>query len=52
MPTVGAVVATFLPMPLVILDPNMSPLSMVLAFVLPFTAHMVAGNVLEPLLLP
>jgi AI-2 transport protein TqsA len=49
-PTVGAVVAVFLPMPLVILDPNMSLLSMVLAFVLPFTAHMVVGNVLEPLL--
>jgi len=49
-PTVGAVVAVFLPMPLVILDPNMSLLSMILAFVLPFTAHMVVGNVLEPLL--
>ena len=49
-PTVGAVVAVFLPMPLVILDPHMSLVSMILAFVLPFTAHMVVGNVLEPLL--
>jgi len=49
-PTVGAVVAVFLPMPLVILDPDMSLVSMILAFVLPFTAHMVVGNVLEPLL--
>ena len=49
-PTVGAVVAVFLPMPLVILDPHMSLVSMTLAFLLPFTAHMVVGNVLEPLL--
>ena len=49
-PNVGAVVAVFLPMPLVILDPTMPIPAMVLAFVLPFSVHMVVGNVLEPLL--
>lgn len=48
-PNVGAVVATFLPMPLVVLDPDISPVGMILAFVLPFCCHMVVGNVLEPL---
>lgn len=49
-PNVGAVVAVILPMPLVMLDPDMSKAAMVLAFVLPFCVHMVVGNVLEPLL--
>jgi predicted PurR-regulated permease PerM len=49
-PNVGAVVAVFLPMPLVILDPQMSTAAMVLAFALPFGVHMFVGNVLEPLL--
>ena len=49
-PSVGAVIAVFLPMPLVVFDPDMSVLEMVLAFVLPFTCHMVVGNVVEPLL--
>ena len=49
-PNVGAVVATLLPMPLVLLDPDMSTAAMVLAFVLPFSVHMITGNVLEPLL--
>lgn len=49
-PNVGAVVAVCLPMPLVVLDPDMSTVAMVLAFVLPFCVHMTVGNVLEPLI--
>lgn len=49
-PNVGAVVAVLLPMPLVILDPEMHVAAMILAFVLPFCVHMVVGNVFEPLL--
>lgn len=49
-PNVGAVIATLLPLPLVLLDPSMPAASMVLAFVLPFCVHMFVGNVLEPLL--
>ena len=38
-PNVGAVIAVFLPLPLVVLDPSMSLVSMILAFLLPFSVH-------------
>eukprot|EP00752_Nemacystus_decipiens_P006142 g5540.t1 len=47
-PNLGAMIATFLPMPLVIFDPDMSHLNQVLAFALPTTAHLVVGNLVEP----
>ncbi|CAM9151906.1 unnamed protein product [Pylaiella littoralis] len=47
-PNLGAMIATFLPMPLVIFDPGMSHLNQVLAFLLPTTAHLVVGNLIEP----
>ncbi|CAM9651259.1 unnamed protein product [Ectocarpus sp. 12 AP-2014] len=47
-PNLGPMIATFLPMPLVIFDPDMSHLNQVLAFVLPTTAHAVIGNLVEP----
>ncbi|CAM9284524.1 unnamed protein product [Scytosiphon promiscuus] len=47
-PNLGPMIATFLPMPLVILDPDISHLNQVLAFVLPTTAHLVFGNLVEP----
>eukprot|EP00903_Cladosiphon_okamuranus_P016652 g15355.t1 len=47
-PNLGPMIATFLPMPLVIFDPDMSHLNQVLAFVLPTTAHLVVGNLVEP----
>jgi len=49
-PNVGAVVAVLLPMPLVLLDSSISTAAMVLAFLVPFCAHMLIGNVFEPLL--
>ena len=49
-PTVGTVVAVALPMPVVLLDASFSGLDAALALVLPLTAHIVAGNVLEPML--
>jgi predicted PurR-regulated permease PerM len=48
-PNVGAVIATLLPLPIVILDPNLSALAVVLAFVLPTTIHTVVGNIVEPI---
>ncbi|CAN0147038.1 unnamed protein product, partial [Hapterophycus canaliculatus] len=47
-PNLGPMIATFLPMPLVVLDPDMSPLNQLLAFVLPTTVHLVFGNLVEP----
>eukprot|EP00937_MAST-01D_sp_MAST-1D-sp2_P007273 g7273.t1 len=47
-PNVGAVFATLLPMPLVLLDPGLSGTRKALAFVLPTCLHAVIGNVVEP----
>ncbi|CAM9326935.1 unnamed protein product [Ectocarpus sp. 12 AP-2014] len=47
-PNLGPMIATFLPMPLAIFDPDMSHLNQVLAFVLPTMAHAVIGNLIEP----
>jgi len=38
-PNIGSVIATLLPMPLVLLDPNVSWLKMILTFVLPALVH-------------
>jgi AI-2 transport protein TqsA len=48
-PNVGAVVATLLPLPIVFLDPTLSALSVVLAFLLPTLIHTVVGNIIEPI---
>ena len=47
-PNVGAIFATVLPLPLVLLDPSVSGAQQLLAFLLPLGAHMLVGNVLEP----
>lgn len=47
-PNIGAIVATFLPMPVVLFDPNMNWIKILFAFFTPFTIHMIVGNVLEP----
>eukprot|EP00968_Pinguiococcus_pyrenoidosus_P009824 scaffold764_cov248-Pinguiococcus_pyrenoidosus.AAC.23 len=47
-PNVGPIFATFLPMPLVILDPMLSIPAKFCAFVLPATVHMIIGNIMEP----
>ena len=48
-PNVGAVIATLLPLPVVFLDPTLSALSVILAFLLPSLIHTVVGNIVEPI---
>mmetsp|Transcript_45346 Transcript_45346/g.142174 ORF Transcript_45346/g.142174 Transcript_45346/m.142174 type:complete len:552 (-) Transcript_45346:1477-3132(-) len=47
-PNVGPIVATFMPMPLVILDPTLTIPAKVSAFMLPGLVHAVIGNLFEP----
>ncbi|CAM9762532.1 unnamed protein product [Discosporangium mesarthrocarpum] len=47
-PNIGPLIATFLPMPVVIFDPDLPASYQVLAFVLPTMVHMVVGNCVEP----
>ena len=47
-PNVGAIFATILPMPLILLDPTVSVGIRALAFLLPLVAHMTVGNLVEP----
>ncbi|MCO4761355.1 MAG: AI-2E family transporter [Myxococcales bacterium] len=47
-PNVGSVIATLLPLPLVLVSPDISTTAAVLAIALPGAVQMVVGNVLEP----
>jgi len=47
-PTVGGVVSTLLPMPVVVFDPTKSMLDMTLALLIPTFVHAVTGNFIEP----
>ena len=47
-PNVGPVIATLLPLPVVVVSPELSGTQAVLAMVLPTFAHMVIGHILEP----
>jgi len=47
-PNAGPLLATCLPLPVVILDPSLMPVSKVLAFVGPVFIHGVVGNFIEP----
>jgi hypothetical protein len=47
-PNVGALIACMLPMPIVILDPDMPNIHRFLAIILPVTVHMLVGNFVEP----
>lgn len=49
-PTVGAMLATLLPIPIVLLDPNQNTISMILAIALPSLVHLLLGNVIEPMI--
>lgn len=49
-PCVGSVIATFLPIPVLILDENMSANQKIMAFLMPASVQMYVGNVLEPVL--
>lgn len=47
-PSVGSVIATLLPLPVVLVNPDTSPLTAVLAIALPGAIQFAIGNVLEP----
>ena len=47
-PNVGSAIATLLPIPVVLLTPEVTLVTIVLAIVLPLTVQFVVGNVLEP----
>ena len=50
-PNVGSIIATILPIPMVLVNPDFSILTLSLAIILPGTVLMVVGNVIEPKLL-
>lgn len=50
-PNIGSIIATFLPVPVVLVSPTVSTTEAVLAILLPGIIHFVVGNVLEPQLL-
>lgn len=47
-PNVGAIVATLIPIPILMLDPDQTGLSRVLAIMLPVGVHGIVGNFVEP----
>lgn len=50
-PSVGSIIATLLPIPIVLLDPDFSWTTLVLVVLLPGSVQMIVGNVLEPKLM-
>ena len=50
-PGVGSVIATLLPLPVVVVSPDISPLSAVLAIAVPGVIQFAIGNVVEPRLM-
>jgi len=50
-PTIGSVVATLLPLPIVLVSPQISVASAILAVLLPFLIHFVIGNFIDPMLM-
>lgn len=47
-PSVGSIIATLLPLPVVLLDPDFSATTLILVILLPGGVQMVVGNVIEP----
>jgi len=47
-PTLGPIAATLLPIPVILLSPEMSPVMKVLAVVLPASVQVIVGNVVQP----
>ncbi len=47
-PNIGSVIATLLPVPVILLSPSMSPVAKVLAIAIPGTIQLVVGTILEP----
>lgn len=50
-PSLGSVVSTLLPLPIVLVSPEISPLTAVLAIALPGAVQFAVGNVVEPRLM-
>lgn len=50
-PSIGSVIATFLPLPIILVSPEISTLAAVLALAIPFATHFVIGNFLDPKLM-
>ena len=50
-PSVGSIIATLLPLPVVLFDPDATGTTVLLAMVLPETIQMLVGNVIEPKLM-
>jgi AI-2 transport protein TqsA len=50
-PNVGCMIATILPLPVVLLDPEQEWWSIMLVFLLPATVHFFVGNFAEPVLM-
>jgi AI-2 transport protein TqsA len=47
-PTIGAIVAWFLPLPVILLNPDMSITAKALALVIPAVIHFVIGSLIQP----
>lgn len=47
-PTVGSIIATLLPLPLVLLSPELSPLAKMLALAIPAALQIYLGNAVQP----
>ncbi|MFP6580920.1 MAG: AI-2E family transporter, partial [Candidatus Hydrogenedentota bacterium] len=47
-PNLGSLVATFLPIPIVLLTPDVSTMTVVLVFALPMAVQILIGSILEP----
>lgn len=47
-PNIGSILATLLPLPVVLVDPDITSTTMILAIALPGAIQLVVGNVLEP----
>jgi predicted PurR-regulated permease PerM len=50
-PNIGALLAALLPLPIILLDPDLSTSSQVLAILLPLAIHFIIGNFVEPFVL-
>lgn len=50
-PSIGSIIAVFLPIPVVLVSPDMTGMTVVLAILLPGGVEMLIGNVIEPRLM-
>jgi len=50
-PSIGSIIATLLPLPVVIVDPGVTPTAAVLAITLPAAVQLTIGNFVEPMII-